>query len=916
VTRTLQPLGGIGSTRVLDDIERRIMQRRPSPGLRETLRRAGIRYVVARNDLAWRRTSAPRPMLVRDALRNAGLVRVARFGPRVPKLASSADLLPDLGIGEEEHKLRMIEIYAVDPKVEPVTTAAVRRTTIVSGGPESIAQLADAGRAGSATVLAGDLPDGAVRGGRWVVSDALRRVRTDFGLVRDNTSYTLAAGELAAGSTATPQFLAPNLIGHETVALPPGVGGAVSASSYGSWLLQLPELQPGNAFDRNADTVWVAGSERTSAGEWVEAMLPAARPVTGMKVRLLREGAFRPRITRITVITDSGVRSTRLADTEALQPLRVAPGPTRQVRVVLAAVTGERRGAIGAGLRDIYLPNDVGLRRFVAPAQEPALRARARSADQNPTYLLSRLVADPFDLLRRDEETQLRRRFVVPVDGEFRAGLVVTPIPSTRLDALLTRTRGLQVRGTSSYGAQPRYKPANAFDGTRTTSWIAAPAATQPLRTPSAPGLAAVNRGTVQSHASPVPSVVDDHPALRVRIANGARTISRVRVLAARGFAVAPRMLRVTNERGESRLIPVRLGRFTRFRSLRAQTLTITFPQVRPRYTNGPSGRQIPLPVGVSEIDFPALRDQRVIPLPPALPVATRCGDGPPMLVDGARVQTRVSTTAGDAVSLAPAHATICGATTLRLPAGLHGIRGAGSGPFVLSELRLSPAQPAGLPWRTRRRATIVHWETTHRTVQVTAGVSTYLAIAHNFNRGWQATLDGTPLATQQIDGWKQGFVIPAGRAGTVEILYAPDAGFRRILLIGLVLALSLFVLLALPLRGMGAVQPPAPPVALPSGVWRWPFFWVGGFAVAAISWPVVPVLVGLAWIRRGPGGKRRLAAIAAGSLFGAALIAATAESPFAGDHGGAFSAPAQLLAATAFAALVLSVIWEEGRYD
>ncbi len=915
VTRTLQPLGGIGSTRILDDLERRIMQRRPSPGLRDTLRRAGIRYVVARNDLDWRRTSAPRPLLVSDALRNAGLVRVARFGPGVPQLAAEGDVLPDLGIGRQERRLRMIEIYAVDRAVEPVTTTAVQHAPIVSGGPESLAQLADAGLArGSAVVLAGDLPSGVMTSmrGRWIVSDALRRARTDFGLVRDNTSYTLAADENAAGTTATPQFLAPNLFGHETVALPSNVGGAVSASSYGSWLLQLPELQPGNAFDRNADTVWVAGNERTSIGEWVQATLPSPRDVAGMKVRLLREGRFRPRITRLRVITDTGERTTPLADTEALQEVAVPPGPTRRVRVVLDAVTGERRGEIGAGLRDIYLPNDVGLRRFVRPTQEVPLVARATALDENPTFLFTRLTADPFDLLRRDEEPQLRRQFAVPVSGTFRPQLTATPVPGPRLDALLTRTRGLRVAATSSYGAQPRYKAPNAFDGTRTTAWVAAPPVAQPLRTPSAPGLAAVNRGLAESHTSPVPSVVDDAPTLRVRIAGAARRLDRVRVLPARGFAVAPRVLRITTDRGEVREVRVRLGRMVRFRSVAARTLTITFPRVQERFTNGPDGQRIPLPVGVAELDFPALRSQRVIPLPPTLPIATACGAGPPLLVDGVVRPTRLRTTAGAAVSLDPARAELCGEAVLRLRRGTHAVRGAGSGPFLLTALQLTPTPQRAQPTLTPRRAEIVRWDTTHRTVRVSAGVDTYLALAQNFNRGWEATLDGQPLQAQQLDGWQQGFVLPAGAAGTVELRYAPDGPFRRALMIGAALAALLLLMALLPPRGMGAAQRAAPPVRWPTGRAIWLLRGTAVAIVAAVSVPAVLVIPLLAGVGRGPAGRRRLALVAAVALLAAAVVTALAARPFAGDHAGAFGVPAQLLATTALAALLVALVRRE----
>ncbi|MBO9531609.1 MAG: DUF3367 domain-containing protein [Solirubrobacteraceae bacterium] len=911
VTRTLQPLGGIGSTRVLDDLERRIVQRRASPGLRATLRRAGIRYVVARNDLDWRRTGAPRPILVREALRSAGLSRVRRFGPPVRGLASTATFLPDLGIGEQEGRLRMIEIYEVDAGAPQVTTTAVRAAPTVSGGPESVAQLGDWGMTTTtSTVLAADLPTQATSGA-WVVSDALRRARTDFGLVRDNTSYTLAAGELAAGATSTPQFLTPNLLGHESVALPPNVGGSVTASSYGSWLLQLPELQPGNAFDRNADTVWVAGDDRTSQGQWVQATLPATRSVEGMQVRLLREGKFRPRIVRLRVITDGGTRITNLRDTEALQPVNVAPGITRRVRVVLDGVVGERRGAIGAGLRDVYLPSNVGVRRFVAPAQEPLLLARARDEATDPTFLFTRLTADPFDLLRRDEEPQLRREFIVPTSASFTVSATVDPVPGPRLDAVLSRTRGLRVQATSSYGGQPRYQATNAFDGTADTSWIAAPAVAQSLRTPSVPGLSSTASGRATFHASPVPSVVDDAPAIELRWHGAPRTFSSVRVVPPRGFAVAPEQLRITTAGGTVRDVDVRAGGLVRFPAIRARALTITFPEIARRSTNGPDGRRIPLPVGAAEIDFPALRDQRTIALPPKLHVASRCGDGPMLMVDDRPVRTRVLTSAGAAVSLEPARAEICGASSLRLTAGTHAIRGGGTSPFVLTALRLAPegsaaATPAaGDP----RRATIRRWDVTRRTVAVGAGADTYLALHENFNAGWEATLDGRALTPQRLDGWQQGFVVPAGKAAMVELTYAPDRGFRKALLGGFALVLGLFMLALLPARAGAARFAALAPATLPAGRRRWPFVALGAVVVALVSWPVLLALPLLWRVADGPRGLRRLAGLAAGGLVMSAGITAVAQSPFSGDGNGAFSWAAQLLATLALAALVVAVL-------
>lgn len=79
--RNVVPLVPPGGIRLLDGIEARLAQGHGSPGLAAALRRAGLRYVVVRGDLA-RADDTPDPVLVRQALRESpGVAQVAGFGP-------------------------------------------------------------------------------------------------------------------------------------------------------------------------------------------------------------------------------------------------------------------------------------------------------------------------------------------------------------------------------------------------------------------------------------------------------------------------------------------------------------------------------------------------------------------------------------------------------------------------------------------------------------------------------------------------------------------------------------------------------------------------------------------------------------------------------------------------------------------
>jgi arabinofuranan 3-O-arabinosyltransferase len=83
-------------------------------------------------------------------------------------------------------------------------------------------------------------------------------------------------------------------------------------------------------------------------------------------------------------------------------------------------------------------------------------------------------------------------------------------------------------------------------------------------------------------------------------------------------------------------------------------------------------------------------------------------------------------------------------------------------------------------------------WHATRRTVRVSTSVAALLVIRENANAGWRASLGGTRLKAVQLDGWQQGFELPAGANGVVRLHYAPQSGFQAGLVLGLLAALGL----------------------------------------------------------------------------------------------------------------------------
>ena len=86
--RALVPYGGLGSQVFLATAEQAVESDQAVPGLPVYLARAGIRYVVVRNDLDPGDIGYVSPQVVNETLALSGFERVASFGPPIPSSLS------------------------------------------------------------------------------------------------------------------------------------------------------------------------------------------------------------------------------------------------------------------------------------------------------------------------------------------------------------------------------------------------------------------------------------------------------------------------------------------------------------------------------------------------------------------------------------------------------------------------------------------------------------------------------------------------------------------------------------------------------------------------------------------------------------------------------------------------------------
>src|SRR5580658_7635087 len=170
----LVPYGGAGAQILLDTAETAIESGEQVSGLAGYLQRAGVRYVVVRNDLDPRQVGYTSPALVHQTLALSGFTRVASYGPPI----GGAQLEPRATRAQQAAlpSYPAVEVYsAASGPFGPVTTLPVSQTVLVNGGPDSLLQLTGQGLLGprQPAIIAGDVL--VSRPAVWAVTDGQRR---------------------------------------------------------------------------------------------------------------------------------------------------------------------------------------------------------------------------------------------------------------------------------------------------------------------------------------------------------------------------------------------------------------------------------------------------------------------------------------------------------------------------------------------------------------------------------------------------------------------------------------------------------------------------------------------------------------------------------------------------------------------
>lgn len=795
VARELVPFGSPQSASLLGALDRRLQEDTLDPAsLAPVARLMSAGDVVHRADLIFERYRTPRPVETAELLeRAAGLRQAEAFGDPVPNVAGPQQTMID-----EVHLARPVDVahpapvtrFEVADPLPVVRTRPVAGATVLVGGPDGIVTAAGAGvlDLDRPLVYAADLaadPDLAdtvlSHPAHIVVTDTNRRQAQRWGMMRENRGHTEQAGEQSMVHDERDSRM--DVFDYDAVAAHVGTADdvrtvseqrgpvAAQASDHGNPISFTNDDRPYNALDGSLETAWSVAAFSEARGERLRLTLAEPAFVEGMRlVQTLGRpeqptGEIERHITEIAVRIDGRYFATVGLDqrSRSHEGQVVPVGRTvSEIEIEITDTSIGRRVNYAAVAPVGFAEVDLGLGPVLEVIRTPRAlldRVGAGLHDHSVSVVLTRERSNPREPVRTDPEWRMLRAVPLPagltveVSGTAR---LATTAPSTLIDSLVGIGWGTgSVIATSSAhlaGDLPSLASA-AVDGDPSTAWTGrfGPQAGQWLavsrKAPFEPGVIEIDFVVDELHS--VPKAVEV-------LADG-RRIGYLDLDLSEAAASAPPDSIVT--------AAVEMP-------MPARSVVINFDEVDERltrewYSNG----FVALPVSVAEV-----RIGDTPPLGPPKDIDTGCRPGF-VTIDGRAAPVRITGSAADALDRRELRITGCGPTVLGSPESLIVTAPGSVFGFDIDQLVLTGPQPAPAPSDGIGEVDAVRHGDTAYTVDVPArDHDRWLVLGQSHNRGWHATVDGADLGPPTvIDGFANGWLLPAGEAVTVELRWTPQ---------------------------------------------------------------------------------------------------------------------------------------------
>jgi arabinofuranan 3-O-arabinosyltransferase len=232
-------------------------------------------------------------------------------------------------------------------------------------------------------------------------------------------------------------------------------------------------------------------------------------------------------------------------------------------------------------------------------------------------------------------------------------------------------------------------------------------------------------------------------------------------------------------------------------------------------------------PVGFSGLE---VLGQQGATLSPAASTGVPCGFGPDLVIDGRRYETLVRGTVGDILSGRRLSWQVCrDGGLVSTPADVVEVEARASAEFAPSSLSMRSPKLALSP-RTPVDVTVERTSPSVLTAFVGERTAeSALVLPQNFNAGWTATTSEGSLTPVRVNGWQQGFVLPAGPTTSLVVEFAPNRIYQFGLYLGGLLVLAVMTVVVATSRR--ATHPsPAQPGA------RWAESPVVGTVIAVLA--------------------------------------------------------------------------------
>ena len=898
------PLTPPQTIRALDSVQRLFASGTPSAGLADTLARQGISYVVMRNDLDPDASRSARPILVHRAVTGSPrLQKVAQFGAPVGPGPVSGFVTDS----ELRPRYPAVEIYRVTAMAgDPGTPylADIDGLPRVDGGPEALLRLDERRRlSGRPPLGPALLTADAVGAGLPVpvvtVTDTPLARETDYGRVDDHSSAIRAVGDTRHTFNRVPDYPSP---GTDTV-YGSWTGGRLTASSSSSDSTVLPDVataaSPAAAIDADSATAWVSNSLQSAVGQWLQ--VDFDHPVTNSIITITPSATtVGAQVRRVEVETATG--TTTLRFDEAGKPISGALpyGETPWVRIT-AIGTDDGSPGVQFAITDLSITqydargfaHPVNIRHTaLVPAPPPNAAVAQWDLGSDPLGRpgcaagLTNVQCAPSMALATETPATFSRTLSVPQPMSVLPTIWVRARSGPKLADLVSEPDTARAHGDSDL-VDVLGAASAAADGDPATAWTAPQRVVQhktpPTLTLTLPQPTEVTGLRVTPSTSPVPA----HPTMvAVDLGDG----PQVQTLKTSGPQDLPLMPRMTD------------------------TITVSLLDWKDVIDRTALGFDQLKPPGLAEIAALGT-DGRPIAVANAARNRTRevtvdCEHGPVIAIAGRFVHTSVNTTVGALLDGAPVNAQPCDAEPITLPTGQQELLVSPGPQFVVDGAELSGPLAAQSATAPATPAATGAWGPARREVRVPdATTSRVLVVPESINSGWVArTSAGTRLTPLAVNGWQQGWVVPAGTSGTVTLTFAPNSLYRA----GLAGGLALLPLLAL-LAWWPQRRRPSDSAARPwtPGPWAAVAMLAAGAVIAGVAGVVVfGAALGMRWVLRNRPRRRDVVTVwlSAGGLILAG--AALSRHPWRSVDGYAgHSAAVQLLALISLAALAASTV-------